>query len=333
MEKWNFVLYQKNLHTILQYMQKKRTSITGSALERLTLPKAFYDSLSLYFTMNRTIFTFLVSVSLLLIGCDTGGEAISARGKLVIIGGGDKSDKILKEMLVSAGLETTGYIAVLPMASEQPDSAFIDFAAEMKSVTPLPCINFNFSNASIERQSKLDSLKKAPLIYICGGDQSRFMSGVLEKDVHNALREAFRNGATIAGTSAGAAVMSQVMITGDQQRDSVYHSTYEIIESSNARYATGLGFLENTIIDQHFIVRSRYNRMLTALADHPGKMVVGIDESTAIVVYGDSARVVGESQVVVAEPVSKAMSENLKYAISDVRLKVVIPGKSFRILQ
>jgi cyanophycinase len=308
-----FTIYRCHLRLILARLQRINSS-TQSAMDKL-------------------LFALCALSFATIIGCGSSSSGAATSGKLVIIGGGDKSEKILRDMLHTAGLQDSGYIAVLPMASAQPDSSYLDFAAEMKSVTPVPCINFNFSNTAIQRQQKLDSLKKAALIYICGGDQSRFMSGVLEQDVHNALREAFRNGATIAGTSAGAAVMSKIMITGDQQRDSIYHSTYEILESSNAKYATGLGFLGNTIIDQHFIKRSRYNRMLTALADHPGRMVVGIDESTAIVVQGDSARVVGESQVIVAEPVNKAMSENLKYSMPDVRLRVIIPGKSFHILR
>ena len=59
-----------------------------------------------------------------------------------------------------------------------------------------------------------------------------------------------------------------------------------------------MGLLENTIIDQHFLKRNRYNRLISALAAYPDLVCVGIDESTAIIVHGNNATVAGESQVI-----------------------------------
>ncbi len=104
----------------------------------------------------------------------------------------------------------------------------------------------------------------------------------------------------IAGTSAGAAVMSEVMLTGDAERwsrnqqDTSYKSTVDFIGSDNLEYGKGMGFLDSIIIDQHFIKRSRYNRLFSALLDYPEYTAIGIDESTALLVYGDNARVIGD---------------------------------------
>lgn len=67
-------------------------------------------------------------------------------------------------------------------------------------------------------------------------------------------------------------------------------------------YEKGLGFIQDGIIDQHFIVRSRYNRLITAMADYPGLWGMGVDEATAVWIQGNHAEVVGESQVVHISP-------------------------------
>jgi cyanophycinase len=123
------------------------------------------------------------------------------------------------------------------------------------------------------------------------------MKAVLNTPVYAAIHKAYQNGSTIAGTSAGAAVMSKYMITGVQLKDSKYKETFDKLWSENIEFSEGLGLLEHTIIDQHFLKRNRYNRIISALAAKPGYMGVGIDESTAIIVKGDKATVAGDSQV------------------------------------
>src|SRR5690606_2849352 len=112
----------------------------------------------------------------------------------------------------------------------------------------------------------LDSLKKAKLIYITGGDQNRFMEIVRDTPLHETIKEAYSGGSTIAGTSAGAAVMSRIMITGDQKTVQDY-GDFEKIWFDNVVTQEGLSLLENVVIDQHFIVRSRYNRLISVLAE------------------------------------------------------------------
>jgi len=146
------------------------------------------------------------------------------------------------------------------------------------------------------------------------------------------IREVHQRGGVIAGTSAGAAMMSAVMISGDQQLAEEYESTYSRLRTNNAIYQTGLGLLKQTIIDQHFVERSRYNRLLTALYDHPEKMAVGIGESTAIIVVGDDALVVGAGQVIRMELAGPAMkSGNDLIQMENINLGVHIHGDRFKI--
>ncbi len=86
------------------------------------------------------------------------------------------------------------------------------------------------------------------------------------------------------------------------------------------------------IIDQHFIKRQRLNRLVAASIENPGQLCVGIDESTAIIVDGDSATVTGMSQVVVIKnnPSEKKISKGL-LGKENMQLSVYLPGQSFRL--
>lgn len=226
------------------------------------------------------------------------GQNNAAKGNLFIIGGGNRSDALMKEMLSTAALKANDYIVVLPMASEIPDSGFKTLATQLKKLDQKVIRNFNFSKHDVNDKKWVDSLAGAKLIYILGGDQSRFMKSVLNTPVYTAIHKAYQSGATIAGTSAGAAVMSKYMITGKQLLDTVYKETFNKLWDKNIEFSLGMGLLENTIIDQHFLKRNRYNRLISALSAHPDLICVGIDESTAIIVHGNKATVAGESQVI-----------------------------------
>jgi cyanophycinase len=177
----------------------------------------------------------------------------------------------------------------------------------------------------------MDSLMHADLIYICGGDQSLFMSCADKFELRTIIKREKENGALVAGTSAGAAVMSRVMITGDQLKDSIYNPTYEVIEKNNAIYAEGLGLLDSVIVDQHFIIRSRYNRILTALCDHPKHSVVGIDEGTAFIVRGDSAYVFGDSQVIFVKSKNPCASFGEKWIHKDLNMSIIAQGDGIKL--
>lgn len=221
------------------------------------------------------------------------------KGNLFIIGGGDRSDALMQQMLNTASLKPNDYIIVLPMSSEVPDAGFEFFATQMKKLKEgVKIKNFNFAKHDVNDKKWIDSLIGAKLIYILGGDQNRFMKVVLGTPVYAAIHKAFANGATIAGTSAGAAVMSKYMITGQHLIDTAAKDGFNKLWDKNIEFAEGLGLLQNTIIDQHFIKRNRYARLISSLAAHPGLVCVGIDESTAIIVHGNKATVAGESQVI-----------------------------------
>ncbi|TCC88181.1 cyanophycinase [Pedobacter frigiditerrae] len=241
----------------------------------------------------KRIFLVVISFALTL-----AAQAQNAKGNLFIIGGGDRSDALIKQMVATSNFKANDYIIVLPMASEIPDTGFKYISLQLKKQVNLTIKNFNFNKHDVNDKKWIDSLTGAKLIYILGGDQNRFMKSVLGTPVYTAIHKAYNNGSTIAGTSAGAAVMSKYMITGKQLLDTVYKETFNKLWDKNVEFAQGLGLLQNTIIDQHFLKRNRYNRLISSLAAHPDLVCVGIDEGTAIIVHGNKATVAGDSQVI-----------------------------------
>jgi cyanophycinase len=154
----------------------------------------------------------------------------------------------------------------------------------------------------------------------------------LNTAVHKAIQKAYTNGATIAGTSAGAAVMSRDMITGSELTDTSYYSTFRKIHSNNIEIKEGLGLLTSAVIDQHFIVRSRYNRLISALARYPFYCCIGIDEATAIIVQGNKVKVVGESQVIVMrKPDQLKITSKGLIKWKDIQFSIYTDGDEFTI--
>jgi len=207
---------------------------------------------------------------------------------------------LMKSLLATANLGKNDYVAVLPMSSSEPDTSYFYFKDDIDKLCPNTIANLNFTPDKVNNKLWLDSLEHAKLIFICGGDQMRFMNVVLHTPVYNAIHKAYETGATISGTSAGAAVMNKYMITGNELLgDTTYHETFRKIIDGNMEIKEGLGMVDSVIVDQHFIKRSRYNRLISALAKYPGFPCIGIDESTAIILEGKKITVAGESQVVV----------------------------------
>jgi cyanophycinase len=275
---------------------------------------------------------FLIAVTVLMATMVCVNVQKQATGKLFIIGGGDRPPNLMQSLAKEAALSTSDYGIVLPMSSGQPDTSFFYFMADWLPVCSTPLYNFNFTTAKSRYQPWLDSLTKAKFIFITGGDQDRFMKIVAGSPIYTAIHQAYQNGATIAGTSAGAAVMSQDMITGNQLQDSVYRATFPRLVANNVEFKIGLGLIANAIIDQHFVVRSRYNRLLSALAAYPTSTCIGIDEETAIVVQGNRAKVVGNSQVIVAkQPRKLTVTAKQLIKFQDVQLSIFTEGDEFLI--
>ncbi len=274
-----------------------------------------------------------IGLTLFFVFCFSLANAQKTKGKLFIIGGGNRSDQLMQQLVDLSQFKKTDYIVVLPMSSEEPDSAYIYFKDQFKRLTPNSIVMLNFDKTTVQNPKLNDSLQKAKLIFISGGDQTRFMNVVVNTAVFTSIHKAFQNGSIIAGTSAGAAVMSEKMITGNQKLEKEYSGTFDNIRYDNLETSPGLGLVTKAIIDQHFLRRSRYNRLISAMVEFPHLTGIGIDESTAIIVNGKQISVVGESEVIVMKNPSgvQKMAQNKLISMKKMEMSIYVAGQQFKL--
>jgi len=132
------------------------------------------------------------------------------------------------------------------------------------------------------------------VIFFTGGDQLRITSQIGDSPLFRCMQEIYHKGATIAGTSAGAAAMPETMLIAGASDESNRISALEM--------APGLAFMQGVVIDSHFAERGRMGRLLGAVAQNPRNIGLGIDEDTAILVSGQERfEVIGSGAVYVVD--------------------------------
>jgi cyanophycinase len=234
----------------------------------------------------------------LLLLLSEGLVSAAPRGSLFIIGGGERSAAMMNHFLDLAGGPGRAVILVLPMASSVPDTAGLEQAEEFRNLGARSAAFAVISREMAERTPPDRWLRGVTGVFFSGGDQSRLTAAILHTPLHRALLEMYEGGAVIGGTSAGAAVMSAVMITGDERRPRDSTSSFTTIAKGNVVTTEGFGFVTNMIIDQHFLARRRNNRLISVVLEHPDLLGVGIDESTVLVVSpGELCSVTGSGSV------------------------------------
>lgn len=246
-------------------------------------------------TLTR-IFVVLTAVIL----CFAAGIAQAPRGSLFIIGGGDRTADLMRDFVRMAGGPDRARIVIIPNASGDPDTACIEMADEFHvlGVRRVECLRLSREQALDPKSA--DRLDGATAVYFTGGDQVRVTRALLGTPVQRKLKEIYFAGAVLGGTSAGAAIMSEVMITGDERRNKDTVRNFHFIKKDNVETVEGMGFITSAIIDQHFVARKRHNRLISVVLEHPGLVGVGIDESTAIIVRnGSTFDVAGHGNVIV----------------------------------
>jgi cyanophycinase len=272
----------------------------------------------------KTLFL-LISLALI-ISC--GNE--KKGGKLFIIGGGSVTSAMIDKMIRESNIDQGGYGVILPMSSEEPDSAILEFTTLFAGRGCSNIYGLNFRKGESFSPSRIDSIRNARLVFMSGGDQSRFMDIIKGTPVKEAIHEAYDKGGVVGGYSAGAALMSKIMITGNELKYPDNSVSFNNIEANNIEIIEGVGMLETVIIDQHFIKRKRLNRLISASIEHPKSVCVGIDESTAILVDKGIATIFGLNQVIVLHnPSSEIKTENGLLGGKKLSLDVYLPGESF----
>jgi cyanophycinase len=252
-------------------------------------------------------------------------DTTGREGPLIIIGGHE--DKEGDKVILKAVAERLngGRLVLATIASHEPDGYFETYQKAFGALGVTDLVELYVQDrAETHESDKLALLEGAAGVFFSGGDQLRISSQIGDTPIEARIRQIWREGGVLAGTSAGASVMSDTMM--------VRGSSAETHRIGDLRMAPGLGLVRDVIIDQHFAERGRIGRLLGAVAQSPRVLGVGIDEDTAIVVEGDAFRVIGSGAVyvvdaegVTASNIAEGRPDNT-LSMFDVRLHVLASG-------
>jgi cyanophycinase len=222
------------------------------------------------------------------------GEA--PHGSLIIIGGGeDRDPKGKREILREVARRARGGKLVLAtVASHRPEGYFEEYQKAFDDLDIGELVELYVEDRSeAGDRDKLEVLDDAAVVFFSGGDQLRITSQIGDSGIEARVRALFARGGLVAGTSAGASVMSETMLVGGASA-----ATHRI---GDLHMAPGLGLIRDVIIDQHFAERGRFGRLIGAVAHNPRILGIGIDEDTAAIVEGECFRVIGSGAVYVVD--------------------------------
>ena len=208
--------------------------------------------------------------------------APTAEGSLVIVGGGSVPKPVLDRFVELAG-GPEGRLVVIPTAGSDENGTEIIQRWIERGLGSVSVLHTR-DRKEADSATFVQPLSKATAVWFLGGQQSRLADSYVGTATERAIVDLFRRGGVVGGTSAGAAIQSRVMIQSG---------------SPIPKITTGLDLLPDAIIDQHFLHRNRFNRLLSAVLDHPECVGVGIDESTAVVFQRGECCVFGGSYVTV----------------------------------
>ncbi len=268
----------------------------------------------------------------------------AAKGSLVIIGGGLRGDNAdVWQKIVNLAGGKGAKIAVFPSASGNPERAaqsimgyLRKFGAEPFSVpVAVRLANSDYRKAA-DDAALADRIRKADGVYFGGGDQSRITQALVRPDgtrtaALEAVWDLYRRGGVVAGSSAGAAIMSSTMFYNPKAILAMLRTGV----TDGQEIAPGLGFVgDDVFIDQHLLVRGRFARMIPAMLTKGYKLGLGVDEDSALVINAQrEVEVIGYTGALVID-VSHAQWDKTKrdFNVSNVRLSYLDRGDKFNII-
>ena len=259
----------------------------------------------------------------------------ATHGALVIAGGGPRPPEIRQRFVELAGGAGRANVVVFAMASEDGAVGGEEEAVALRALG-IVAENLYLTREEANTDSVVARVGKATGIWFGGGDQVRLTRVLKDTRAEKAMYERFRAGATFGGTSAGAAVMSRLMLTGDERKPGGDRPDttqgWMTVARDNVITVDGFGFVQSAIVDQHFVRRKRNNRLLSLVLEHPALIGVGIDESTALVIDGhDQWSVIGTSVAVIFDARRAAITPTASPALgaSGITRSVLPAGSSY----
>ncbi len=248
---------------------------------------------------------------------------------LIPIGGNEKKSpesEIFREMVDLAG-GSRARIVVVPTASDSPSARARDYEELFSAFQPSSIHTVHIGERSDAASVSLcELIAETTLFMFAGGDQLRLSSLIGGTPLHRALVERYRaGGCVVAGTSAGAAVLPEMMI--------FQNNRFRLFRKGGIEMTKGLGLIQDTILDTHFVRRSRISRLVHAVATNPTMLGLGIEEDSGLVIEDETtARVIGSGTVIVVDGSAIEINhigyaENKHpFALTNVLYSVLTPG-------
>ncbi|MYM87548.1 cyanophycinase [Rugamonas sp. FT82W] len=276
--------------------------------------------------------------------CAPAGAAdLAPQGSLVIVGGALRSDNaVVWQRIVQLAGGAGARIAVLPSAAANPEGSGAHLAAYLNHygasafVVPLAV---RLANRDYRRDAEdatlARSIREAGGVYFSGGDQALITQALVRPDgsrsaVLEAIWDVYRRGGVIAGSSAGAAIMSSTMF--DSTR-TVFGTLAQGVNDGR-ELAPGLGFIgKDVFVDQHLLARGRFARMLPAMLKKGYKLGLGIDENTAMVINAArEVEVLGYQGALLLDLSQAAVDAGAQdFNISNVRISYLDRGDRYNL--
>jgi len=213
--------------------------------------------------------------------------AAKTGGALLLSGGTRTAGALIAEAArIMAG--RPAHVLVVPIAPPRGDGGKVDAdtwrKAGFSDVETLDAVDAEHAAAQID---------EATFIWMTGVEASRLIDQLVASGAASRIRARYEAGAVVGGTNAGASAVAELMIVagGDDGE----------MQTGRVPTVGGLGLWRGVIVDEHFVSKKRFNKLMAAVIDHPQFVGVGIDEDTGVVFDGSTIRVVGEGNVVVLD--------------------------------
>jgi cyanophycinase len=258
------------------------------------------------------------------------------KNAILVIGGAEDKvhgREILQTFFYRSG-GTGAVIGIIPSASREPllvgdryHTIFQEMGAGQVELLDVR------DRAHGEDPKYLQFISECTGVFMTGGDQLRLCGLLAETPLMELIRERVHERTlTLAGTSAGAAVMGHHMIGGGGSGESPNRALVDM--------TMGLGFIPEVIVDQHFHNRNRMARLLSAIAIHPDRLGLGIDEDTCALFEPDGwIEALGKGTVTIVDPQNLSHTNQMNVSVSDplslhsLRLHVLCHGDRFHLYQ
>jgi cyanophycinase len=254
-------------------------------------------------------------------------------GILILIGGAEDKEgdcTILRQFVRLAG-GRRARIVVMTVATSHPDEVGERYTGVFNRIGAGKIRTVDVSSRDdVHSEESLAAIRKATGVFFTGGDQLHITALLGGTVMDKILHDRYHEGLVLAGTSAGAAMMSNSMIIGGSAEASP--------QMEGVKMAPGMEFIIGAAIDTHFSQRGRHGRLLTAVAHYPHDLGIGLDEDTAVIFHENALEVLGSGCATIFDLGAVTytnlpeLTERDNLALFDIRLHVLPSGYCFDIV-